>query len=82
MAVVYSFNAKDGQSVKANIVRQAEVLLIDDENYDKRKLGLDYKAVGGHFTTSPALIPVPRTGLWHLVIEDHHREETSASLVG
>jgi hypothetical protein len=82
MAVVFSFNAKDSQTVKANIVRQAEVLLIDDENYDKRKLGLDYKAVGGHFTTSPALIQVPRPGLWHLVIEDHARDETSASLIG
>lgn len=82
MAVVFSFSAKDGQSVKANLTRQAEVLLIDDENYDKRRLGLDYKAVGGHFTTSPALIQVPRPGLWHLVIEDHEREEASASLLG
>jgi hypothetical protein len=82
MAVVFSFNAKQGQTVKANITRQAEVLLVDDENYDKRRLGLDYKAVGGHFTSSPALIPVPRPGLWHLVIEDHEREEASASLLG
>jgi hypothetical protein len=82
MAVVYSFNAKEGQSVKANLVRQSEVLLVDDENYEKRKLGLDYKAVGGHFTSSPALIPVPRPGLWHLVIEDHQKDETSASLIG
>jgi hypothetical protein len=82
MAVVFSFNAKLGQTVKANITRQAEVLLIDDENYDKRRLGLDYKAVGGHFSSSPALIPVPRPGLWHLVIEDHGQGEASASLLG
>ena len=82
MPVVFSFNAKDGQSVKANLTRQAEVLLIDDENYDKRKLGLDYKAIGGHFTTSPAMIQLPRGGTWHLVIEDHARTEASASLLG
>ncbi|HVT13352.1 MAG TPA: DUF1883 domain-containing protein [Fimbriimonadaceae bacterium] len=81
MAVVFSFNAKEGQTVKANLTRQAEVLLIDDENFDKRHLGLDYKALGGHFTTSPALIQVPRNGLWHLVIEDHEKDEATASLL-
>jgi hypothetical protein len=82
MAVVFTFNAKEGQSVKANIVRQAEVLLIDDENYDKRKLGLDYKATGGHFASSPAIIQVPRRGTWHLVVEDHEKDEATASLLG
>ncbi|HTQ08665.1 MAG TPA: DUF1883 domain-containing protein [Fimbriimonadaceae bacterium] len=82
MAVIFSFNAQEGQTVKANLIRQAEVLLVDDENYDKRKLGLDYKAVGGHFTTSPAMIQVPRRGLWHLVIENHEKDEATASLLG
>jgi hypothetical protein len=82
MAAVFEFNAKPGQSVKVNLMRQAEVLLVDDENYDKRKLGLDYKAVGSHFTTSPAVIEIPRPGLWHLIIEDHEKDEASASLLG
>lgn len=82
MHVVFPFNAKEGQSVKANLKRQAEVLLIDNENFEKRKMGLDYKAVGGHFTTSPAIIQVPRPGQWHLVIEDHEADEASASLLG
>lgn len=81
MAVVFSFKAREGQTVKANLVRQAKVLLIDDENYDRRRLHLDYKAVSSHFTTSPAIIQVPRSGLWHLVIEDHDKDETSASLL-
>lgn len=82
MAVVFTFNAKEGQSVKVNLTRQTEVLLVDDENFAKRKLSLAYKAVGSHFTTSPAVIEIPRPGLWHLIIEDHEKDEASASLLG
>lgn len=81
MAVVYNFRAQTGQNVKVELVRQAEVLLIDGENYDKRRHGSDYTAMARKVTESPAYLYIPRSGDWKLVIEDHDQDETRASLV-
>jgi hypothetical protein len=81
MAVVYSFKARSGQNIKVELVRQAEVLLLDEENYQNRRSGRDYLAMGHHITESPTFMLVPRSGEWRLVIEDHEQSETAASLV-
>lgn len=81
MAIVFSFHANEGQTIRAELKRQAEVLLVDEENFEKRLRGLDYRALGSHFATTPALIHVPRSGRWRLVIEDHEGDEATATLL-
>jgi hypothetical protein len=81
MSVVFTFKARKGQTIVADLCRQAEVLLIDEENFKIRQRGGDYLANGGRFTMSPARVMIPRSGEWHLVIQDHSEGEASAKLV-
>lgn len=47
----------------------ANVELVDDANFAAYRRGGSHRYYGGHFTRSPALIPVPHTGHWHVVID-------------
>lgn len=48
---------------------EANVLLLDDANLNRYQRRDRYRYLGGHFTRSPARIPVPTTGHWHVVID-------------
>jgi hypothetical protein len=48
---------------------EANVLLLDNGNLASYKRGDRYRYYGGHFRLSPARIPVPAAGRWHVVID-------------
>lgn len=81
MAVIFSFATKSDLDVKVTLARQAEVLLLDDENFERRLQGGEYKAHGGLYSVSPAILPLPHPGSWHLVIEEHDQGEATATLL-
>lgn len=47
----------------------ANVLLLDDENFQNYREGKPYKYFGGYARTSPFRLPAPQAGRWHLVID-------------
>lgn len=57
-----------GRTVRVHIDTQANVLLMDDINYSHYKNGGSYRHGGGFYTESPALIGVPHSGNWNIVI--------------
>jgi hypothetical protein len=48
---------------------QANVLLMDSQNFDAYKQGRDYRYFGGHAKQSPVRLVPPRPGAWHLVVD-------------
>lgn len=58
-----------GRTVRVEIDTQANVMLLDDVNYSHYKSGLNFRYDGGFYKTSPALIDVPHTGNWNVVID-------------
>lgn len=58
-----------GQIVKVILKgNAANVLLLDNSNFNNYKNGRKYSYYGGHATRSPVIIPVPRSGIWHVAI--------------
>lgn len=47
---------------------ESDVLLMDRTNFDRLRRGSSYQYRGGHFRRSPARIPVPGPGEWHVVV--------------
>jgi hypothetical protein len=48
---------------------EANVQLVDDTDLSNYRSGSSYHYFGGHYTRSPARIPVPRAGHWHVVVD-------------
>ena len=49
---------------------EANVLLLDDENYALYSNGAGYTyRAGGHFRRSPAVLQPPGPGRWHVVVD-------------
>ena len=47
----------------------ANVLLMDDQNFEKYKKGEAFAYHGGYYTKSPAVLKPPRPGSWHLIVD-------------
>lgn len=47
----------------------ANVLLLDDSNFDNYRQGRPYSYHGGYAKESPFQIPTPHSGRWHLVVD-------------
>ena len=61
-------NLEAGDVIRVTLDKQANVILLDNSNYQRFKSGRDYKHFGGLATRSPVDIVVPSTGHWYLVI--------------
>jgi len=49
---------------------EANVFLLDDENFVRYRDGLPYRHdAGGLFSRSPVLLQPPQPGLWHVVVD-------------
>src|SRR5436190_10503359 len=60
----------EGETVEVNLVgTAANVLLLDDANYQNYKLGRPYDSRGGYARTTPFRIQPPHPGKWHLVVD-------------
>lgn len=59
-----------GQTIKVTLQgSEANVRLLDDSNFASYKSGRRHTYHGGHFNRSPAFIPVPHSGNWHITID-------------
>lgn len=59
-----------GKTIKATISGTAcNVILLDSNNFTKYKSGKKFTYYGGHFNYSPVLIPIPHSGIWHVVVD-------------
>jgi hypothetical protein len=46
----------------------ANVLVMDDENFQKLQVGQAYRYYGGHYTLSLAVTNPPNPGRWNVVV--------------
>lgn len=66
----YQFDANMGSRVEV-VLRgnAANVMLLDDSNFNNYKADRQFKYHGGHYAMSPIFIAVPHSGHWNLVID-------------
>mgnify|MGYP000483230302 FL=1 len=58
------------QQIEVNLQgNAANVLLLDNKNYQQYKQGTRYIHIGGLVVKSPHRFVVPKSGQWHLVID-------------
>jgi hypothetical protein len=55
--------------VEVTLDGQANVLLLDTDNYDRYRRGEHYRYHGGLARTSPVRLVPPRDGHWHVVVD-------------
>jgi hypothetical protein len=55
--------------VEVSLDHPANVLLLDEANYDHYRNHRGYRYLGGHIKRSPYRISAPRAGRWHLVVD-------------
>lgn len=56
-------------TVRVDCDHQCNVLLMDDRNYTSYRSGRRFEHYGGSYTHFPALIGVPRSNHWNVVID-------------
>ena len=69
----YSVNLGPKDSVEVKLDKQANVCLLDGANFSRYKRGDTFSYYGGLARVSPFVIPAPRGGRWHLVIDQEGR---------
>lgn len=64
------FDLAAGDFVEVTLAgNAANVLLLDEANFQKYRQGQPYSSYGGYARTSPFRIQAPRPGRWHLVVD-------------
>lgn len=63
------FDAGPDDLVEVTLDGQANVLLLDPENYEHYRRGEHYRYYGGLARTSPVRLVPPRQGHWHVVVD-------------
>lgn len=58
-----------GQSVQVICSKPAIVMVMTDAGYDEYQDGQGAGFYGGYFTHFPAIITVPKSGYWNIVID-------------
>ncbi len=57
-----------GKTVEVALSLAANVLLLDDANFNAFRSGRQYKYNGGWVTQSPYRIGIPHPGHWHIAV--------------
>lgn len=65
----YDLNLGTGDIIEVTLDKQANVRLLDDNNYFKYRKGEKHSYYGGHVKASPFRLQAPRAGHWHLVVD-------------
>lgn len=47
----------------------ANVILLDNLNFNSYKAGRRYRHYGGHAKESPVRLPIPHAGHWHVAVD-------------
>jgi len=58
-----------GSVVQVDCDHQCNVLVMDDHNYRHYRQGGSYRYHGGFYRQLPAVIPIPTTGNWNVVLD-------------
>jgi hypothetical protein len=58
-----------GQTVEITLSIAANVLLLDNTNFDAYRTGRRYTYFGGWITRSPYRIGIPNSGHWHIAVD-------------
>lgn len=64
----WSVNAGPDNLIQIELDRQANVLLMDDANFNSYRSGRSYRYFGGLATRAPVTLVPPHTGHWHVVV--------------
>ena len=48
---------------------EANVLVMDEPNFQSYRFGRQFKNYGGHYNQSPVNLPAPSAGRWHVVVD-------------
>lgn len=62
-------NLLSHNKVKVTISRQANVMLLDRQNFTNYKNGRRFQYFGGYYKRSPVILVPPRPGHWYIVID-------------
>ncbi len=65
----YEFDAGPGDIIQVNLDRQANVRLLDWNNFQKYRNGQQHTYYGGHATTSRINLRPPHQGHWYVVVD-------------
>jgi curved DNA-binding protein CbpA len=65
----YEFHGLRGDQLEVGIDRKANVILLDEANYQRYQIDRPFRYVGGYAHISPISLSVPYSGIWHLVID-------------
>lgn len=63
------FQIRPDQTVEVELDKQANVMLLDDIQYDNYRHGRQFRYLGGLAKQSPVHLSPPHSGHWHLVID-------------
>lgn len=48
---------------------EANVTLMDDQNFQNYRSGRQFRYVGGHYKQSPVILRAPSAGHWNVVVD-------------
>jgi hypothetical protein len=66
----HEVSARHGDLIQVTLQgNEANVLVMDYQNFRSYQSGGRYSYVGGHYQRSPAVIAAPGTGTWYVVID-------------
>ena len=65
----YEFNLGSDDAVEVRLDKQANVRMLDEQNFERYRCGQPYDFYGGWATVSPVLLRPPYAGQWHVVVD-------------
>jgi hypothetical protein len=65
----YEFDLGDDDAVRVSLDKQANVRLLDGNNFQKYRSGQNHKYYGGLAKRSPVILRPPHSGRWHVVVD-------------
>lgn len=63
------FDGGPDNVVSVSLSSQANVLLMDESNFQSYRAGRSYRYFGGHARRSPVRLVPPHRGHWHVVVD-------------
>ncbi len=65
----YEVDTDDGDVIEVTLDRQANVRVMDSNNFSSFRSGHGHRGVGGLAKRSPIRLAAPHAGRWHVVVD-------------